>query len=258
MLTVLGVGANGINAQSEVLNAISSNIANANTPGYGQQTAITGSLPSSLVRPGNVTLGGQLLGPQLNLAQGVELVSNAPEFGNAIVPSGTPSNMAIDGNGFFSVSLPNGQLAYTRNGNFMLDGNGELVLPSGARLYPPVNIPLGASYTIESNGTVMVQNGGGAPKKMAQVKVAMIPNPQGMLSAGNSLYSLSAASGPATMVTPGTHNAGSLMSSSLNQSSTNLAANLVNLVQAETLYNLSAKVVTVGQLVTQATTNLQV
>ncbi len=258
MFTVLGIGANGINTQSTVLNAISSNIANANTPGYGQQMTVTGNLPSSKVRPGNITLGGQLLGPHLSLAQGVEVVSNAPQFGNAVVPSGTLSNMAIDGNGFFAVSLPNGQLAYTRNGNFMLDRNGELVLPSGARLYPPVSIPLGDSYTVESNGAVMVQSGAGSPKKIAQVKVAMIPNPQGLLSAGNSLYTLSAASGTATMVNPGTQNAGSLRSSSLNQSSTNLAANLVNLVQAETLYNLSAKVVTVGELVTQATTNLHV
>ncbi len=258
MFSVMNIGANGINVQSQVLNALSSNIANANTPGYGERIATTGSMAANLVRPAGVSFGGQVLGPNLSLVGGVTLVSDVPEFGNAIVPSGQVSNLAIEGNGFFTVSLPGGQLAYTRAGNFTLDANGELVLPTGAKLFPPVNVPFGDTYNVEANGTVMVQRAGGTPQKAGQIQLAMIANPQGLLDVGNNLYTLSAASGPATMVTPGTATAGTLVSGSLNQSSTNLATNLVDLIQAETVYNLSAKVVTVGEAVTKATTNLQV
>lgn len=258
MFTVINIGANGINVQSQVLSAVSSNIANANTAGYGEQVVTTGSMGSTAVRAVNVTLAKQVLGPPLNLVSGTTLVSDVPEFGQGIISSSIASNLAIDGNGFFAVSLPGGQLAYTRAGNFTLDANGELVLPTGARLYPPINIPMGDSYTVESDGTVMVNRPGGTPVKAGQIQLAMIPNPQGMLAVGNTLFTLTPASGPAALVNPGTPNAGTLVSGALNESSTNMTDNLVNLVQAETLYGLNARVVSVGETVAKATTNIQV
>jgi flagellar basal-body rod protein FlgG len=258
VFTVINIGANGLNVQSQVLNAVSSNIANANTAGYGEQVTTTGSMASTAVRAANVTLANQVLGPPLNLVPGTTLVSEVPEFGQGIISSTIGSNLAIDGNGFFTVSLPGGQLAYTRAGNFTLDANGQLVLPTGARLYPPINIPLGDSYTVESDGAVMVSRAGSTPAKAAQIQLAMIPNPQGLLGIGNTLFTLSAASGPATLVNPGTPNAGTLVSGALNQSSAIMTDNLVNLVQAETLYGLNARVVSVGETVAKTTTNIQV
>ncbi|PSR33660.1 MAG: flagellar hook-basal body protein [Sulfobacillus benefaciens] len=258
MFTVMNIGANGLNVQSQVLNAVSSNIANANTPGYGEEVVTTGSMASTPVRAANVTLANQVLASPLNLVSGATMASDVPEFNQGIVSSNIASNLAIDGNGFFAVSLPGGQLAYTRAGNFTLDANGELVLPTGARLYPPINIPVGDSYTIESNGAVMVSRPGGTPVKAGQIQLALVPNPQGMLAIGNTLFTLSKASGAASLVNPGTTNAGTLVSGALNQSSTNMTDSLVNLVQAETLYGLNARVVSVGETVAKATTNIQV
>lgn len=256
MFNVLGIGANGLTTESQVLNAISSNIANANTPGYGaRKTAITNT-GSHVVRPKGVTLAGQSLNASLTLNAGAQLAGDVPHFGQGIVSTSTPSNMAISGDGFFMVSVPGGT-AFTRAGAFSLDSGGELVLASGAKLYPPVTIPQGSQFSISADGVVNV-SGPKGPVKVGQVKIASIPNPSGLVAQGNSLYTLSANSGKPVVTTPGQSGTGTLISSALNQSSTNLASSMVDLVQAETLYNLNAKVITVDQQVNQATTNLHI
>ncbi len=256
MFTVLGIGANGLNTQSEVLNAIASNIANANTPGYGSRETAVAATGNSLVRPAGVTLMGQTLNAGLTLNAGAALVGDTPVFSNGIQPTNTPSNLAIQGDGFFMVSAPGG-IAFTRAGMFQIDSGGELVLPGGAKLYPPINVPLGERFSVSANGVVTV-SGANGPQVVGQVKIASIPNPQGLVALGNNLYGLSANSGQPTVTTPGQNGTGTLTSSALNQSATSLSQNLVDLVQAETAYSVNAKVLTVGQQVIQSTTNLQV
>ncbi|NMP23074.1 flagellar hook-basal body protein [Sulfobacillus harzensis] len=256
MFSVLGIGSNGLNTQSDVLNAIASNIANANTPGYGSRETAVASTGNAVVRPSGAKLLGQTLVPGLTLNAGAALQGNVPVFGTGIQPTSTPSNLAIQGDGFFMVSTPNG-IAFTRAGTFEIDSGGELVLPSGAKLYPPVTIPQGAQFTISADGVVTIKGANG-PQVVGQVKLASIPNPSGLVAQGNNLYGLSANSGKPTVVTPGQGGTGTLAPSAVNQSSTNLADNLVNLVQAETAYSVNAKVISVDQQVIQSTTNLQV
>lgn len=187
---------------------------------------------------------------------GSAVVGDTPNFSNATTPTNTASNLAIEGNGFFMVSTPNG-LALTRAGAFEIDAGGELVLGDGAKLYPPVRIPAGEDFTISANGVVTVAGING-PRVVGQVKLAQVANPQGLLAEGNNLYGVTANSGQPVLVTPGQGGTGLLQSSALNQSATNLAQNLVDLVQAETAYSINAKVVSVDQAVIQATTNLRV
>ncbi len=256
MFSVLGIGSNGLTAQSDVLNAVAANIANANTPGYGRRETALASTGNTVVRPSGAKLLGQTLTAGLTLNAGAALVGNSPTFTNGIQPTNTESNLAIQGDGFFMVSTPNG-IAFTRAGSFEIDSGGELVLPSGAKLYPPVTIPQGVQFSIAANGVVTIKGSNG-PQVVGQVKLASIPNPAGLTAQGNNLYTLSANSGKPTVVKPGQGGTGTLASSAVNQSSTNLAQSLVNLVQAETAYNVNVKVISVDQQVIQSTTNLKV
>lgn len=254
-MSVLGIGASGLNAQMGVLGAIASNIANVNTPGYGSSEPALASTPSSVVRPPGAHLMGQTLSTGLTMNTGAGMVANAPIFSNDIQTTNSTSNLAIEGNGFFMVSGPNG-LSFTRSGMFQLDSGGALVLPGGQKLYPPVNVPLGEQFSVSADGVVTV-SGANGPQVVGQVKVASIPNPQGLVSQGGSLYGLSPNSGTPTITVPGQNGTGALASSAVNQSGTNLAGNFVNLVQAETAYSLNAKVISVDQQVIQSTTSLQ-
>ncbi len=255
MNSVLGIGSSGLTAQNEVLSAIAANIANVNTPGYASTEPGLASTISTVVRPGGTRLMGQTLGPNLTLNAGVGMVANPPVFSNNVQTTSSPSNLAIEGNGFFMVSGKNG-LAFTRAGMFQLDAGGHLVLSGGQRLYPPVKIPLGEKFSISADGVVTVAGTNG-PKVVGQVKIASIPNPQGLVSQGGGLYGLSANSGKPTVTIPGQQGTGPLASSAVNSSGTNLAQSLVNLVQAQTAYSLSAKVITVDQQITQSTTSLK-
>jgi flagellar basal-body rod protein FlgG len=183
------------------------------------------------------------------------MVANAPVFSNDVVSTSSPANLAIEGNGFFMVSGASG-MAFTRAGMFQVDAGGELVLDNGYKLYPPVTVPAGENFSIAADGVVTVSSPTG-PQVVGQVKLASIPNPQGLVNLGDGLYGLSANSGSPTTTIPGQNGTGTLQSSAVNQSGTNLAQNFVNLVQAETAYAMNAKVISVDQQITQSTTNLQ-
>ncbi len=255
MFSVLGIASSGINAQNDVLNSIAANIANLNTPGYGANQPALASIGNLVVRPGGATLAAQTLKPGLAMNSGAGLVGNAPIFSNNIQTTQSSANLAIEGNGFFVVSGQGG-LAFTRAGMFQIDAGGELVLSGGQKLYPPIIIPVGEKFSVAADGVVTV-SGPGGPRVVGQVKIASIPNPQGLVAKGNGLYGLSGNSGRPTITTPGKNGTGTLASSAVNQSGTNLAQSLVDLVQAETAYSVNAKVVSVGQQVIQATTALQ-
>ncbi|MCY0899162.1 MAG: flagellar hook-basal body complex protein [Firmicutes bacterium] len=256
MFSVLGIGASGLATENDVLTAVAANIANLNTPGYGSQQPELASGVSTTVRPGGATLLGQALNGGLSVNAGAMLVGNTPEFSSVVEPTQHATNLAIRGNGFFIVSTPNG-LAFTRAGLFEIDAGGELVLPGGAKLYPPIYLPLGEAFRISADGVVTASGPTGS-KVVGQIKLALIPNPAGLVSLGNNLYGLSANSGTPIVGNPGQNGTGLLQPSAVNQSGTSLAQSLVNLIQAETAYSANAKVISVDQQVIQSTTNLQV
>lgn len=257
MISVLGIGESGLVTQSQWMAALASNIANQSTPGYGSRQVEFASLPERSTRPPQLALGGNVLSPGLAYNQGAMLVMDAPQFGQSIVPAPLPGDLAINGKGFFVVQKPGGGLAYTRAGTFAPDASGTLVTPSGARLYPPVVIPPGDSFSVAADGTVTAQGPGGAIVA-GRIQIALIPNPAGLTAIGQNLYQTSAASGTPVVVVPGSQGAGTLVSGALNGSGVSLAQSLVSLIQAQTVYGLNAKVVSVGEAITRTTTNLQV
>ncbi|MBX5467172.1 MAG: flagellar hook-basal body protein [Firmicutes bacterium] len=250
---VLSIAASGLGAENGVLGAVATNIANLNTPGFGERVTEITSGVNQVLRAANSPYAGQVIAPGLALTAGATLAEDIPRFGQSVVPSSIPTHLAIEGPGFFMVTNAQGAVWLTRAGEFTLDANGELVLPGGYRLYPPVAIPTGMSFTVRGDGTVVV-NG----QAVGQIQLAMVANPAGLLQVAPNLYQATAASGPAVATAPGQGGAGTLQAGALDASGVHLADAFGQLIAATTAYQLNAKMVTAASRLDAALTNLQV
>jgi len=153
-----------------------------------------------------------------------------------------PLDLAIQGNGFFQVSLPDGRTAYSRDGTFSIDGQGRLVTQDGLPTNPPINIPPNAkSVNVAPDGEVSVMLPGQVqPVRVGQLVVAQFVNPAGLESRGNNLYMETGASGQPQLSNPGTNGAGRLQSGFLEASNVNVAEELVNMVIGQRAYQMDA------------------
>ena len=153
--------------------------------------------------------------------------------------------MAINGQGFFQVLKPDGTIAYTRDGSFQRDNQGQIVTSSGYTLQPAVTIPPNAlTVTISKDGVVSVtQPGSAAATQVGTIQVATFINPGGLQSIGENLYLETASSGSPTPNTPGLNGAGVLNQYYVETSNVNVAEELVSMIQTQRAYELNSKVV---------------
>ncbi|MCY0881900.1 MAG: flagellar hook basal-body protein [Firmicutes bacterium] len=251
MFSVMHLAGDGLQVQNDLLSSVSANLANSETPGYGARQAGLATQAVRMVRPANDVLAQQTLPPNLTQGQGAYLAQDQPVFSNNTTSTGISTNLAISGNGFFVVKLPNGHTAYTRAGNFVPNAQGQLVLPSGATLLNSPSVTDGQALSAAPNGILTVNN-----QPAGQIMLAVFPNPQGLTDMGGNLYQTSAASGAPTLVAPGTGTAGSLENGAVNASATNIVASMVSLAQAQSYYALDAKLLNVAHTVNQAAINM--
>lgn len=255
MNSVLGLAGAGLGAASDVFSAMATNVANINTPGFGARQAEVAAGGNVLVRPQNVPFAGQVIAPGFSYNQGPYLTQDVPSFGRGVIASSVPSNLAISGPGFFMVQDRQGQVFYTRAGQFAPDRALQLVLPNGMKLVPPVTVPAQGAYQINAQGQIFSTSVGGKTL-LGQIKLATFANTQGLLSAGPNLYQASANSGPALVQNPGKNGTGTVQSGALNESNVNLANTFATMIQAQTLYAMNAKTMTVDQTLSQAVDTL--
>jgi flagellar basal-body rod protein FlgG len=251
MNSVLGIAGSGLNASSNLFSAVATNVANVNTPGFGARQAETGTGGSILARPQNVPFAGQVVAPGYSYNQGPYLAENVPTFGASVSDSSVSSNLAINGSGFFMVTNAQGQTLYTRAGQFSQDARGNLVLPGGAKLNLPTPLPADGAYQINSTGQI-VSTVGGTSVPVGQIQVATFANSQGLVNVGSNLYQPSLDSGPAVLQKPGQNGAGTIQSGALNDSNVNLNDSYATMIQAQTMYQMNAKVMTVAQSLNQS------
>lgn len=257
MLRSLFTGISGLDAHQQMLDVTANNIANVNTVGFKSSStefedtlSQTMSGGSATQNPEQVGLGVQLVATNLDFAQGSDQAT------------GVPSNLEISGNGFFQVSK-NNQTFYTRAGAFTVDNNGYLVTPDGAQLVDsagnPVKIdPSWASYSIGANGVVAGVLGDGTPATpTVQIQLATFANPNGLLKAGDTEFSVTAASGPATMGTPGSGTIGTLKSGYVEMSNVDLSKELTNLIIAQRGFQANSKVITTSDQILQTLVDLK-
>jgi flagellar basal-body rod protein FlgG len=245
MFRSLWNAASGMEAQQTNLDVITNNLANINTTGYKRQRANFQDLMyQTMVPPGEAEslLGNQSptgmqvgLGVRAASVQKIFLQGSFKETNNAL-------DLAIQGNGFFQVSLPDGRTAYTRDGTFSLDGRGRLVTMGGLVSNPPVNVPPNAkSIHVSPDGEVTVMLPGQVlPTRIGQVVLAQFVNPAGLESRGNNLFTETAASGRPQLANPGTNGVGHLQSGFLEASNVNVAEELVNMVIGQRAYQMDA------------------
>jgi flagellar basal-body rod protein FlgG len=154
-------------------------------------------------------------------------------------------DMAIQGNGMFQVQHPDGSLVYTRDGEFSVNADGQLVTANGYALEPAVTVPQNAtSITVGSDGVVSAMVAGNtAPTQLGQVTLAQFVNPAGLEPMGDNLFRETAASGAAQVDVPGQNGAGSLVQGSLESSNVNVVEELVNMIETQRAYEMNSKAI---------------
>jgi flagellar basal-body rod protein FlgG len=247
MNQALWIAKTGLEAQQTRMSVVSNNLANVNTTGFKRSNAIFQDLLYQNVRQaGGQTSQDTQLPSGLMLGTGTRIVATQKLYtqGN-IVQSDNPLNVAIQGRGFFQVLMPDGTLAYTRDGTFQMDSQGQLVTSAGYQIQPSITIPDGAQgITIGNDGTVSVSVAGQAsPTQVGSLQLADFVNPSGLQPIGENLALETAASGSPQAGTPGLAGLGKTVQGNLETSNVNVVEELVDMIETQRAYEMNSKAV---------------
>lgn len=247
MIRSLWTAASGMSAQQLNMDVIANNLANVNTSGFKKSRADFQDLLYQTLRSAGTTeaQGAQVpTGLQIGLgtrAAGTEKIFTPGE----IKPTDNPLDVAIEGDGFFQITLPSGQTAYSRDGSFKLDKQGRMVTSDGYALSPEITIdPDATSVSIGSDGTVSVTKAGqAAPEEKGQIQIAKFLNPAGLQNIGRNLLLPTDASGEAVVDAPGQNGLGTLAQRSLEISNVQVVEEMVNMITAQRAYEVNSKAI---------------
>jgi flagellar basal-body rod protein FlgG len=261
MIRSFYTAATGMDAQQLQVDNTANNLANVNTTGYKRgEMAFQDLLYLNLLQPGTEILQGTPVPTGLQIGNGVRVAGNTKVFTEGtLTNTGNPLDMAIQGDGFFQVTLPDGTLRYTRDGAFRLNANGQLVTSDGFPLTPNITIPNDAvSVAIATDGTVSVVTAGAPTTSttVGQITLARFPNPAGLSAEGRNLFNQTGASGAPITATPGQTGAGTIQEGFLEQSNVDVVTELVNLILAQRAYEFNTRAVRVSDEMLQATNDL--
>lgn len=245
MFRALWNAASGMESQQTNLDVITNNLANVNTTGYKRQRANFQDLMYQTIVPAGEasSLEGNQVPTGLQVGLGSRLSSVQKIFlQGSLKTTNNPLDVAVQGNGFFVLKLPDGRQAYTRDGTFNIDGKGRIVTPDGLTTNPQIVIPKNAkSMHIAPDGEVTATIAGQtAPVKLGQLVLAQFINPAGLSSRGNNIFMESPSSGKPSLSSPGVNGAGRLQSGFLETSNVNVAEELVNMVIGQRAYQMDA------------------
>ena len=248
MIRGLYTAATAMSAQQYNIDVISNNIANVNTTAfkkdrtefqdlmYASLNYTAGSTSENTVNPTGLDVG---LGVRISGIQKVFIQGNMKETGNTL-------DVAIEGKGFFNITLPNGETAYTRNGSFKLDSDGAIVNGQGYKLDPEIVVPADVvKLSVAKDGTVTAENAvTKATVQLGQITLSDFINPSGLAPLGDGLYSAATTSGDAIDGNAGTGGLGSLRQGMLESSNVSLVTEMVDLITAQRAYESSSKAIT--------------
>ncbi len=260
-MRALYTAASGMMAQELNVQVISNNIANVRTNGYKRQRVhFQDMVYENLRRAGSATSEqGTQVPAGTFIGSGVKTVATG-----RIMSQGNMSqtdkeyDLAVRGDGFFRVRLPDGRSAYTRDGSFERDSQGQLVTKDGYIVEPGINIPQNASsFTVSSAGQIQaLVPGQTAPQDLGQMQLSRFVNRVGLESIGDNLFVETAGSGPAIEGAPGSEGFGSLQQASLEESNVNAVVEISSLIAAQRAYEMNSRVVSASDQMMQATSQL--
>lgn len=260
MIRSLWISKTGLDAQQTQMDVIANNLSNVSTAGFKRSRAVFEDLLYQTMRqPGAQSSQQTQLPSGLQIGTGVRPVATERIFtqGN-MQQTGNDKDIAIQGAGFFQVLLPDGTTAYTRDGSFQIDNQGQLVTASGFVVQPAITIPADAqSFTVARDGTVSVTQPGTAnPVQIGTLQLVTFINPAGLEAKGENLYVETAASGNPNTNTPGTNGAGMLVQHYVETSNVNVVEELVNMIQTQRAYEINSKAITTSDQMLQRLSQL--
>jgi flagellar basal-body rod protein FlgG len=254
MMRALTTAGTGMVAQQFNLDTISNNLANVNTTGYKHQRAEFEDLMYQTYKGSSQNSGAVQVG------LGTAFAATGSDFSEgALQPTTNPLDMAIVGNGFFQVQKPDGSVAYTRDGSFKQDANGQLVTSAGYPLDPPITIPTNAtSVTVSPTGVVSASIPGQAEaQEVGQIQIALFSNPAGLTRLGENLYQAGGASGDAQLNNPGSTGTGEIKSGYLEGSNVQVVDEMVKMIMAQRAYEINSKAIQTSDEMLSTINNLK-
>ncbi len=258
----LDIAATGMQAQQTNVEVISNNIANMTTTGFKRQRAeFQDLIYQNLRRVGsNSSDSGSVVpsGAQIGLGVKTAAIYRINEQGN-LQQTSNALDLAIQGNGYFQVTLPSGATAYTRDGTFGLAPDGTIVTADGYVVQPGIQVPTNAtSVTINTSGQVQATiSGQTAPQTLGQVQLAAFPNDAGLQAEGGNLFVQTSASGAPVAGNPAAPGFGSVMQGFIETSNVNVVSEITNLITAQRAYEMNSKVITTSDQLLSTLANLQ-
>ncbi|MFA6121542.1 MAG: flagellar basal-body rod protein FlgG [Sideroxydans sp.] len=255
MIRSLWISKTGLEAQQTQMDVVSNNLANVSTTGFKRSRAVFEDLLyQNLRQPGAQSSQQTQVPSGLQIGTGVRPVAaeRIHTQGNLQL-TGNKLDMAIQGSGFFQVLMPDGSTAYTRDGSFQTDNQGQLVTSNGYVVQPAMTIPANAtSVTVGMDGVVTItQAGATAPVQVGSMQLATFINPAGLESMGQNLYLETASSGTPSTNVPGTNGTGSISQGYVETSNVNVVEELVNMIQTQRAYEINSKAITTSDQMLQ-------
>jgi flagellar basal-body rod protein FlgG len=261
MIRSLWTAASGMQAQTRNIDIISNNLANVNTAGFKRSRADFQDLLYETLRPAGVTAGNSDQVPNgLQIGMGTRTVATQKIFIQGdFQHTENDLDMAIEGHGFFQIIQPNGEIAYSRAGNFKIDGEGRLVTPDGYLVEPEITIPSDAlAVNVSTDGTVSVLLPGQTdPSELGTLQLARFINPAGLENIGRNLFVRTPASGDAILGNPGEDGYGTIAQGYLEMSNVSVVDEMVNMITAQRAYEINSKAIQAADDMLQAANNLK-
>ena len=255
MIRSLWTAKTGMDAQQTSMDVIANNLANVSTTAFKSTRTVFEDLMYQTIRqPGAQSTQQTQIPSGMQVGLGTRPIATERIFTQGSPQmTGNSKDVAINGNGFFQVLMPDGTTAYSRDGSFQLDNQGQVVTASGYPIQPAITIPANAtSLTIGSDGVITItQPGSQLPVQIGAMQLSTFVNPAGLDSIGENLYLETGSSGNANTTVPGLNGSGTLMQNYVEGSNVNVATELVNMIQTQRAYEMNSQAITTSNQMLQ-------
>ena len=261
MIRAMNSAASGMEAQQLMIDSISNNLANVNTTGYKKsRTEFQDLIYQTLKSAGASSNGLDTTASGIQVGHGARTIATSKDYSQGEpIATQNPLDLTISGTGFFQVIMPDGSIAYTRDGSFKLSADGTLVTSDGYPMEPEISLPTDtASISIDSEGIVsVILIGDSEPQEVGQIELARFMNPVGLSSLGQNLLKPTAASGDAMVGSPGTEGFGTILQGYLEGSNVEVIEEMVNMIVAQRAYEINSKAIRTAEDMLAIATNLK-
>lgn len=261
MIKALRTASTGMTAQQMNVDNIANNLANVNTTGFKKAKLEFQDIMYQSLRQSSVPSGsGNTVPTSLDVGYGTRPIATTRQFNvGELQQTGNPLDMAIDGDGFFQITMPDGTTAYTRDGSFKMTGDGRISTSDGFLLSPELSIPEDATaISIGYDGRLSVlQAGSTDPVELGQIELARFINPAGLSAIGHNLYQSTPASGEALTAVPTESGMGQVQQGYLEMSNVDVVNEMVNMIVAQRAYEINSKVIQTADDMSSLVSNLK-